>query len=159
MAEIQAPAEQSPGKLLICGTTAWDVINRKNKVTEETESQILLSPHLVRDLIDVKVTKAITGPTACHSVVISEKGHAWIFGRNEKGQIGNKTKLCQDFPLKVTSVQENRSVLGNRKIVDAATGRNHTLLLCDSGEVFAAGDNRLGQVTRESLKEVKYLNE
>jgi hypothetical protein len=25
------------GKLLICGTTAWDVINRKNKATEETE--------------------------------------------------------------------------------------------------------------------------
>ncbi|CAM0143137.1 unnamed protein product [Umbelopsis sp. WA50703] len=153
MAEIQAPAEQSPGKLLICGTTAWDVINRKNKVTEETESQILLSPHLVRDLIDVKVTKAITGPTACHSVVISEKGHAWIFGRNEKGQIGNKTKLCQDFPLKVTSVQENRSVLGNRKIVDAATGRNHTLLLCDSGEVFAAGDNRLGQLGLTDLND------
>jgi hypothetical protein len=77
-----------------------------------------------------RVTKAVTGPTSCHSVIISARGHAWVFGRNEKGQLGNKTKISQEFPIKVTSVQENRQALGDRKIIDAATGRNHTLLLC-----------------------------
>ncbi|KAH8551559.1 RCC1/BLIP-II [Umbelopsis sp. PMI_123] len=153
MATDQNKAAPTWGKLLICGTTAWDVINRKNKATEETESQILLTPHLVRDLVDIKVVKAVTGPTACHSVIISERGHAWVFGRNERGQIGTKSKNCQDYPIKVTSIAENRQALGDRKIIGAATGRNHTLLLCDSGEVFAAGDNRLGQLGLTDLND------
>ncbi|GAB5593939.1 hypothetical protein Unana1_08839 [Umbelopsis nana] len=141
MATEHSQSEPSWGKLLICGTTAWDVINRKNKATEETERQV-----------DV-VTKAVTGPTACHSVIISERGNAWVFGRNERGQLGTKTKISQDYPIKVTSISENRQALGDRRIIDAATGRNHTLLLCDSGEVFAAGDNKLGQLGLTDLSD------
>lgn len=80
------------------------------------------------------MVKAVTGPTACHSVIISERGHAWVFGRNERGQMGTKSKNCQDFPVKVTSIAENRQSIGDRKIVGAATGRNHTLLL--TGELY-----------------------
>lgn len=72
----------------------------------------------------------MTGPTACHSVIISERGHAWVFGRNERGQLGTKSKDTQNYPLKITSITENRNALGERKVIDAAAGRNHTLLLC-----------------------------
>ncbi|KAF7731704.1 hypothetical protein EC973_008876 [Apophysomyces ossiformis] len=141
------------GKAVICGNTAWDTINRKHKQSAETEQQVLLGPHLIRELVDVRVQHVITGPDACHSVVISEEGQVWVFGRNERGQLGLGHKNCQDYPININTVPENDKLFSGQKIIAAAVGRNHTLLVTDRGEVFAAGDNRLGQLGMSELND------
>ncbi|ORZ23543.1 regulator of chromosome condensation 1/beta-lactamase-inhibitor protein II [Absidia repens] len=134
-------------KLLIFGTTAWDIINRKGK-GEKKEEEILLGPNLVRELVDVKVKKAVTGPVSCHSFVITNEGQVWTFGRNERGQLGLGHKDTIPFPV---NVSQQIDALKNEKIVAGATGRNHSLLVTAAGEVFAAGDNKLGQLGLSSL--------
>ncbi|CAO3616933.1 unnamed protein product [Cunninghamella blakesleeana] len=139
--------ENTTGKLIIFGTTAWDLMNCKNKGSPK-EDEVLLGPHLVRELVDVKVKKAITGPTSCHSVIISEAGDVWVFGRNERGQLGVGDKESIPYPVNLKSKVD---ILQDKKIIAAATGRNHTLLVTDTGKVYGAGDNKLGQLGIDNL--------
>ncbi|KAI8342124.1 regulator of chromosome condensation 1/beta-lactamase-inhibitor protein II [Chlamydoabsidia padenii] len=141
--------ETNSGKLLIFGTTAWDLINRKTK-GEKKEDEILLGPHLVRELVDVKVKKAVTGPVSCHSFIIADNGQVWTFGRNERGQLGVGHKDMIAFPI---NLNQTVNALKDVKVLTAATGRNHSLLVTDSGQVYAAGDNKFGQLGLSSLGE------
>ncbi|KAL0074080.1 regulator of chromosome condensation 1/beta-lactamase-inhibitor protein II [Phycomyces blakesleeanus] len=134
------------GKVLICGNTSWDNIKRKTKTDSGEEIPKLLGPNLVRELIDIKVTQAITGPNACHSVIISQDGETWVFGRNEKGQLGLGDILAQDYPINVRTNKNNENLFGDEKFITAAVGRNHTMLVAESGNVYAAGDNKCGQL-------------
>ncbi|KAG0167705.1 hypothetical protein DFQ28_005789 [Apophysomyces sp. BC1034] len=101
----------------------------------------------------LRVKQIITGPNACHSVIISEDGQAWVFGRNERGQLGIGHRNCVDYPVNINTVSENNKLFRGKKIVSAAVGRNHTLLVTESGEVFAAGDNKLGQLGITALND------
>ncbi|KAI8377547.1 regulator of chromosome condensation 1/beta-lactamase-inhibitor protein II [Radiomyces spectabilis] len=148
------------GKAVICGNFAWDEIAKKNK---PDENQLLLTPHLIRELVDVRVKHVVTSPVACHSVIISEDGDVWVFGRNGRGQLGLGHHNSVDYPVRVKSTFESHIEIGDRKIVAAAVGRNHTLLVSESGEVFGTGDNRLGQLTfagdgYKSFKRLTSLN-
>ncbi|CAO3626821.1 unnamed protein product [Cunninghamella echinulata] len=144
------------GKLIIFGTTAWDLINRKNKGLPQTEDELLLGPHLVRDLVDIKVKKAITGPTSCHSVIISDTGDVWVFGRNERGQLGVGDKNTVLYPINLKSKVD---ILQGKTFIAAATGRNHTLLITDTGKVYGAGDNKLGQLGLDNLGDIVTFTE
>ena len=53
-------------------------------------------------------------------------------------------QISENAPRKVTVRSLNGRDGG--KFVHAATGRNHTLLVTDEGEVWTAGNNALGQV-------------
>ncbi|RUS31163.1 regulator of chromosome condensation 1/beta-lactamase-inhibitor protein II [Jimgerdemannia flammicorona] len=169
----------NPGKVLLCGSTDWNNINRKTsgknatKLDEKTvDRPQLLSPHIMRDAIDLKyvmtcssvcniyadpalysklcryiriyntlpsppspnlhltrVTAVITGHSACHSVLLTLDGEVYVFGRNEKGQLGLGDTEARYTPVNITSCGESRKALGKSKIVKAAVGRNHTILV------------------------------
>ncbi|KAI7861881.1 regulator of chromosome condensation 1/beta-lactamase-inhibitor protein II [Spinellus fusiger] len=140
------------GKVLICGNTSWDTIKRKAKTSDDNKDLRLLGPHLIRELVDISVSKAVTGPTACHSVIISQEGEAWVFGRNAQGQLGMGHSNAVEFPVNVRSHLSNESVLENEKIIDAAVGRSHTILVTESGQLYAAGENKCGQLGLSDLK-------
>ncbi|KAI8086120.1 regulator of chromosome condensation 1/beta-lactamase-inhibitor protein II [Halteromyces radiatus] len=144
-----AADENTSGKLVIFGTVAWDHINRKGKPGKK-EEDTLLGPHLVRELVDVRVKRVATGPNSCHSFVITEDNQVWGFGRNERGQLGLGHKDIVELPV---NLSEQVDVLKNKKIVRIATGRNHSLLVTDIGEVYAAGDNKLGQLGISTLND------
>ena len=59
-------------------------------------------------------------------LLIIDQGRAFTFGRNEKGQLGNGTVKASSEPYRVEIQDET--------FVDAAVGRNHTLLV--SGILF-----------------------
>ncbi|RUS17954.1 regulator of chromosome condensation 1/beta-lactamase-inhibitor protein II [Endogone sp. FLAS-F59071] len=145
------------GRVLMCGSIDWNNINRKanqKKPGEEgVERPQLLSPHIMRDVIDLKVTAVVTGPTSCHSVLLTLDGDAYVFGRNEKGQLGLGDIETRNSPVKITSCGDSGKALGKSKIVRAAVGRNHTILVSESGAVFSCGDNRLGQLGLNNLVE------
>lgn len=95
----------------------------------------LLEPHILRSLSNIQATSVHTGCSACHFVVLDIDGNAWLFGRNGSCCLG----VCKDDSgTLIDAVSENAPMklspadLGatkGTKFVDAACGRNHTLLV------------------------------
>lgn len=71
-------------------------------------------------------------------MIITEEGKALSFGRNQFGQLGTNNTTTVHIPAEIQGMQE-------MNVISAACGRNHTLLLTDTGTVYACGDNRSGQ--------------
>lgn len=86
-----------------------------------------------------------TSSSACHSIVITENGHAYAWGRNEAGQCGfGSTTTCIPLPKKVEL---------SGKFVAAAVGKSHSILVTDEGICYAAGFNKYGQCGVNSSNE------
>lgn len=129
------------GELLISGGTNWDLVGRKSlpKGAKNAGGPNLWRPHRMSSLVGVKIRSAISGCTACHSVIITADGKAMTFGRNDCGQLGQGDLNRRDLPTEVPLLQ-------GLNIVDACCGKNHTLFLTDKGHVYACGDNKMGQL-------------
>lgn len=77
-----------------------------------------------------------------------DAGRALAFGRNDKGQLGTGNTKSSTIPC---VVKLPASVTG---VVHAATGRSHSLVVTSDGKVFAAGENKNGQLGTGAGKEV-----
>ncbi|XP_047320951.1 probable E3 ubiquitin-protein ligase HERC3 [Impatiens glandulifera] len=82
-------------------------------------------------------SQVLTGPG--HSIAISSNGVVSSFGSNEAGQLGYATQGINSLP------QQIRSLFGVR-IVQAAVGFQRTLLVSDTGRVYASGVTSFGEV-------------
>jgi alpha-tubulin suppressor-like RCC1 family protein len=60
------------------------------------------------------------------------------FGRNQYGQLGLDNTTTIEKPTVIPALEQFN-------VIGVACGRNHTLLLTDTGTVYACGDNRSGQ--------------
>lgn len=139
---------EESGTVLMCGGTDWDSVGRKSVHTRE-ERPNLETPHVLRVPGNPQIVRAVTGPTSCHSVLISKDGDVYVFGRNERGQLGLGDQKKRSYPVKIPS-----SAFDESKVVGAATGRNHTLLITEKGQLFGMGDNKMGQLGISQLKDV-----
>eukprot|EP01135_Chromosphaera_perkinsii_P005501 Nk52_evm50s352 gene=Nk52_evmTU50s352 len=135
------------GEMCFTGNVNWDTINR-NKAPKGTAAKVELpltcEPARVDILLKLGVEKAVTGPNSCHSVVITESS-VLVWGRNSNGQLGLGDITVRTGPKVLQSIKQ--------KVVDAATGRNHTLFVTEDGQVFACGDNKMGQCGQPNLVE------
>lgn len=128
------------GRLILCGSTNWDLTGRKElpkNVKAPTSGKSLWGPHVWEEKTRIK--KAISSCTACHSVLITEDGKAMTLGRNDKGQLGLGDTVTRATPVVVDGLKAH-------KIIDAACGKGHTLFLTDKGIVYSCGDNTMGQL-------------
>lgn len=89
-----------------------------------------------------------SGPAACHSVVGDISGRCYVWGRNEKGQLGLGDTLNRTVPTLVGS-------LGGISIAGAACGRHHTVVFTDKGDSYSWGLNSMGQCGVGVVKKVK----
>lgn len=106
----------------------------------------LLEPHILRSLSDIKVVSIHTSCAGCHCVVLDIDGTAWLFGRNEKSALGvSGDAISENSPIRLTA-QKLGAPKGTR-FVNAACGRNHTLLVGSEGQLWTAGANHMGQVS------------
>lgn len=154
--------------VLICGTTDFGNAGRKTVPKNDTPSTYpdLSSVHIVRALSNIRVSKIRTSHSSSHVVFLSVEGNAFVMGRNEHGQLGFKperptsngkagkttgdlyTGAAIHSPAKLRR-QDFQPALPPGKdgdIVEAATGRHHTLLITRSGQVYCAGLGTQGQV-------------
>lgn len=108
----------------------------------------LLEPHILRSLSNIKATSIHSSCAGCHYVVLDTDGAAWLFGRNGSSALGvnNLDAVSENAPRKVRPSDLGSSTKDAR-FVDAACGRNHTLLVASDGNVYSAGVNTFGQVT------------
>nr|XP_002126864.1 protein RCC2 homolog [Ciona intestinalis] len=134
---------ENSGEVLICGGTNWSVNSRKKarKGDEKYENvgKNLFKPHRYKSLVGIKVSRVITGCCSNHNLIITNEGNVYSWGRNECGQLGHGNRVRYDSPKPIDSLQ-------SYKVVNGATGKNHTLCLTENGDVFAFGDNAQGQL-------------
>jgi len=142
MAEPSASAPEENaifGEVAQTGGGNWDLIGRKSGV-KDPNAVDLSAPHRLKALLSIKIVRVATGCNSSHCVALSEGGVAYTWGRNEHGQLGHGTKSKHmNVPAKVSS-------LSSHKIVEAATGRNHTVFVTSEGLAFSCGMNKQGQL-------------
>ncbi|CAL0306544.1 unnamed protein product [Lupinus luteus] len=81
-------------------------------------------------------TQAIAGPG--HSIAVTSKGVVYSFGSNSSGQLGNGTTEEYWQPRPIRALQGIR-------IIQAAAGAGRTMLISDSGQVYAFGKDSFGE--------------
>ncbi|BFZ23016.1 hypothetical protein BsWGS_26055 [Bradybaena similaris] len=129
------------GEVLFCGATNWDLVGRKAlpKGMKNLGGPNLWGPNRVEGLKGIKMRTVASGCNAAHCVAITNEGKVFVWGRNEKGQLGLGNTDRQDTPQVLEAFQ-------GQNIVAAACGRKHTLFLTEKGKVFGCGENKMGQL-------------
>ncbi|CAN8266453.1 unnamed protein product [Cochlearia groenlandica] len=82
-------------------------------------------------------SQAVAGPG--HSIAVTSKGVAFTFGYNNSGQLGHGHTDEEARILPIKSLQGIR-------IIQAAAGAGRTMLISDSGKVYACGKDSFGEV-------------
>jgi len=75
---------------------------------------------------------------ADHSAVLDSHGKLQTFGSNQYGQLGLGSFSDEFAPVLITSIPE--------RITQVACGVDQTIVLVDSGRLFAMGNNANGQL-------------
>ncbi|KAL5075871.1 hypothetical protein RYX36_014855, partial [Vicia faba] len=81
-------------------------------------------------------SQAIAGPG--HSIAVTSKGDVYSFGSNSSGQLGHGTTDEEWRPRPIRTLQGIR-------IIQAAAGAGRTMLITDSGQVYAFGKDSFGE--------------
>ena len=92
----------------------------------------------------MKAISVHSSHSSCHAIILSLEGDAYLFGRNSNGCLGIPSAtlfVSENEPLKLQA-----KTLGGEKFTYAACGRNHSILVGNDGQVWAAGANNYGQV-------------
>ncbi|XP_071806034.1 protein RCC2 homolog [Asterias amurensis] len=144
MEKIKLKEPPFVGELLFSGGTNWDLVGRSRLPKSSAGKQQiggrnLWGPHRLAVLAGIRVRSVISGPTACHSIIITEAGKAMSWGRGDKGQLGHGEAVRCEAPKIIEALKDFN-------IVNAACGRSHSMCLTDEGAVYAFGDNKLGQL-------------
>lgn len=85
------------------------------------------------------VAKVVCG--AYHTLVIGVDGSVWAMGLNNYGQLG-----LGDHEERITAELVDPQHWRGQRVVDAAAGEHHSLVLLDSGHVLAFGRADSGQL-------------
>ena len=152
-----------PGMLAQTGTLDVTVVGRRTLTNAEIE---LHAWHLAKPTMlgvdsifnnnSIKISLVASSSSSCHSVAIDVRGDAYVWGRNDKcqlGLLGGLPTTCVPFPQKVTtkclpkgnSGDDDEVDNGRYRFVGAATGRSHTILVDRNGDAYATGSNKYGQ--------------
>jgi alpha-tubulin suppressor-like RCC1 family protein len=77
---------------------------------------------------------------ACHVIARTIDGQVYCWGDNDFGVLGNGKNSEDIYKPKLNKY------LSDKQIIDICCGERHSLALTNSGEVYAWGDNELGQI-------------
>ncbi|XP_059055129.1 protein RCC2 homolog [Achroia grisella] len=126
---------KTPGVLLIAGLVSWDLVAKRDSNPSKRTHPNLYTFH---KFTNRRYRLIVSCCSAGHSILVSEEGEAYTFGRNTCGQLGFGDTTTRDVPEVVPTLQ-------GMNIIHAAVGRNHSLFVTDTGTVYACGDNKSGQ--------------
>jgi len=88
----------------------------------------------------LSVRLVATSCTSCHSLAVDTDGVLYGWGRNEMNQLGDIANFGKDvmIPHKLEGPW-------TEPIVAAATGKSHSVVIDESGSMYAIGSNKNGQ--------------
>lgn len=72
----------------MCGLTNWGMAGRKAppKGVKANVGRSLWTPHTFKNLNNARVRLIASGPSASHSIVVTEDNRCLTFGKNDKGK-------------------------------------------------------------------------
>ncbi|GAA5916794.1 hypothetical protein JCM6882_004169 [Rhodosporidiobolus microsporus] len=162
-----AHLEQPWGRLLIAGGTDFAILGRKDrsgKNLSNPDKPDLATAHVIRATANIKFKRVFTSHSGCHAVAITLDEQAYLLGRNEHHQLTHplppsyttphlgsnelpSTTPAAGVPFALRSVPDANvpRELKRQRIVGAAVGRGHTVLVTKEGEAWTAGWNVVGQ--------------
>ena len=79
-----------------------------------------------------------------HSIAIDDEGHAWTWGRNNRGQLGINTTTNSPYPIMIEGGETGEVFLSD--IIAVVGGGYHTLALRNDGTLWSFGENFYGQL-------------
>ncbi len=88
------------------------------------------------------VTAIATGPN--HSLAVTSTGQLYAFGLNRYGQLGDANAVGSTSANPTPTLVTLPGATG--PVTTVATGLNHSLALTATGQLYAFGDNRYGQL-------------
>ena len=100
------------------------------------------SPQLISSLKDVEFIECGSEHTFCKT--LNNEIYSW--GVNISGQLGLENNDNQNTPILCSS-------LSNEDVIDIKCGYEHTLVLTSNGDVLSCGNNRSGQLGRDTDRE------
>lgn len=83
-----------------------------------------------------------------HSLALTSTGQLYAFGENRYGQLGNATNENTEEPNPTPTLVTLPGATG--PIAQIAAGYKHSLALTSSGQLYAFGENRYGQLGDET---------
>ncbi|GAA5955189.1 hypothetical protein JCM3765_003239 [Sporobolomyces pararoseus] len=168
---------ESPwGRLLIAGGTDFATLGRKDKSNKnfaDENKPDLPGAHIVRNVANIKFKRVFTSHSGCHAVVITLDNKAYLVGRNDHHQLTHPLPghlvdphLSSDglpsqtpaalYPFPISELPDSNVPvqLKEQKVVSAAVGRAHTVLITEKGEAWTCGWNHCGQCGQEGGEHV-----
>lgn len=130
----------SRGQVWAFGSNRSMELGGRKEVAQIASAQRMKS---VRDVHVVQVSSANSTSGQSHTLVLGANGEVHSFGASNCGALGQGPDVKQSAPLLLRF-----SAQVPVKMV--ATGARHSLLLTDTGRLFAMGDNTHGQLGMES---------
>ncbi|GAA6011255.1 hypothetical protein JCM8202_003951 [Rhodotorula sphaerocarpa] len=175
-ASLTQHIEQPWGRLLVAGGTDYATLGRKDKANKNFVNPShpdLQAAHIVRAVANVKFKRVITSHSGCHAVALTLDDEAYVWGRNEHHQLSyplpasltephlasndkpSPTPMAPE-PIRLKALPDSNvpKALKEQKIVHAACGRGHTILVTDQGEAWSAGWNVSGQCGRPGVEHI-----
>eukprot|EP00808_Paulinella_micropora_P008565 g38047.t1 len=102
-----------------------------------TEAQeVQLGPVLVPALTPCQIRQLACGME--HAVALSESGRLWVWGRNDRGQLGLGSGVDCAIPQALNTLEE--------PVKQVACGDNHSLALSHQGNLYSWGAGESGQL-------------
>lgn len=86
---------------------------------------------------DIPLTPVTILTSKTHSVIVDDEGSLWVWGKNDKGQLGTGTTEDVDQPTLVTLRKNNVTV----KVESIALGDEHTAIVDKLGGLWTFGSN------------------
>lgn len=124
---LHSLAVTSDGAVYSCGASAFNELGHGSSLHEVRWRR-------VEPLVGVRAVGVAAG--GLHSVVWTDDGRLFSFGRNDRGQLGTlQPKFGRVAPVELPV-----------RVAAAACGQAHTLVLSTDGRVWAAGDNEMLQL-------------
>ena len=129
--------DRNGGVLVQSGTLNATIIGRSKPSLNQPYD--LVVPTIL--LPKVQIHRVVSSCNSAHCLALSTTTNAvYGWGRNEHGVLGSNLPLLVASPT-ILELPNNVSAV----VVDAATGKHHTVLLDRNGVVYAMGSNKVGQ--------------
>ena len=145
---MASPTLSSPRRALVAIASRRRVIRltlfsiAATKRQDESATPNVMEPSRVSVLKGVPIVAVCGGPSAAHCVAIAEDGRAFVWGRNESGQLGLGDRDNRQVPTELVA----KSIPEGTRFVDGACGKSHTVLITGDGDAYAFGSNKHGQL-------------
>ena len=106
----------------------------------------LINPHYFNDGVNnEKVIHISSGDF--HSLVLTESGKVYAFGYGESGVLGDGDISNHDEGIpKLINADYFNDGLNNEKVIHISSGYDHSLVLTESGKVYAFGFGHFGRL-------------